>query len=74
MHVPENELGVWAVESYAARHVPAPEMPRCGWSERDRLGRVLTQRLGFSRYSQPPDRSSNGKIFMNASTAWIWPS
>jgi len=23
---------------------------------------------------QPPERSSNGRIFMNASTAWIWPS
>ena len=23
---------------------------------------------------QPPERSSNGRIFINASTAWIWPS
>jgi hypothetical protein len=27
----------------------------------------------WPRY-QPPERSSNGRIFMNASTAWIWPS
>jgi pimeloyl-ACP methyl ester carboxylesterase len=42
-----------------------------GWGHYPRSGRDVTDRVS---YSQPPDRSSTGRIFMNASTAWIWPS